>query len=221
MDTVYAPSTGLYLPGVITDYISTPDHASLDITEDIAFVFKGIFAASTNLDFFSRSGSDPNRCFRVYQTSSNVLTMSIFPSGSAASLITFTFTAGIHNDWDDLGITLDLNNGSFNSVATLFGKLATESSYTILDSNSKSVITSLPSITRELNIGYPATVGSFAGVVSYFALYSGIGDNSQPNLGTLIAEFDASKCKPRYRDSTGKVWSIIGSDVVTERVYNA
>lgn len=211
-------STGLYLPGTSGNYVSTPDHTDLDSIASFSLIFNFQVLASTysSVPFLiSKQNLTPaDRSFGVYIDATGTLKVEVSQDGSAIRLAQYII------NWDTLegnnsfiALTVNNNNGTYSEVH-LWKKVVNDwehiqtqlgNTYTTIFNSSTPLVCG-----GRFNSGVLGNVAPMN--VNYFAMYDGIGDNSAPGLGTLVAEFDASApVGPRYRDRTGKIWTINGS----------
>ena len=114
-----------------------------------------------------------------------------------------------------IAATLDVDNGaSGNSVK--FWKSQDGVAWTQVGTTQTAAgVTSIFSGTSIVEIGSNNTGFAstyFSGLLQDARIYNGIGDNSKPGLGTLVAHFDASvpNTGSTYPDGLGNTWTING-----------
>jgi len=209
----------LYLPGTSGNYVSTPDHASLDITGDLgitAFIKLADWTPSVSLvpivAKWTATYTNSAYYFRVNGTSGTPGQLGYLYTNGAARIAASTAIAGFTDDtfgW--IGVTHNLSGGE---VKFWIGGSASTPSWVELGT----AVSGLSTSSRD-TCAAPVTINQVVGgseaaqTVQYAAVHNGIGANTAPGQGTLVAEFNATAPSPsgRYYDTTGKVWTINGS----------
>lgn len=108
----------LYLPGVASNYASVPDAAALDITGDIEIVVRVAlddWTPTSQNGLLERDNGDPNRFMHFAVTSTGLLRLRWFSTGSVASSIIVDSTVAptvANGDYLWLKVTHDVDNGS-------------------------------------------------------------------------------------------------------------
>lgn len=210
--------TGLYLPGISGSYVSTPNAASLNIPGDLGFVAHASPADWDSTTFIAKYDSGGDRQY-FFSATSDALKVGVdIGSGASLEIIASTDTVSAADGqplW--VAATVDVDNG----VSGWDVKFWTSDDGINWTQLGDTVTTATPitinTTTVALDLGVNNRTGSSPSysetTLYYAAVFDGIGDNSEPGLGTLVAEFNASApVEPRYRDSTGKIWTINGSD---------
>ena len=199
-------TTALRLTGASGEYVSTPDTTSLRLTSDLCLV------AHVALDDWTPTAPnyvvDKAQTYRLY----------VNTTGGLAYYFYYASNRGPY----DSTVAPTVSNGEALWIAVTHDKAAlTCKFWTSSDGSSWSqlgaTITGLYPLMSdtgdELAVGaYASGTFPLTGNVYYAAVYSGIGANTAPAQGTLVAEFNpALPIEPRYRDSTGKIWTLNGS----------
>lgn len=205
----YAPRTGLYLPGVAGNYVSTPDDASLDITGDLDLRLRGVLQAPASSDAFINKGStDTTRSYLFGSLVDGALVFNISQDGSA--VVQFQSNNGdvvVGQDYE-YRATLDADNGAGGHVVTFYRRPAGAGAWTTLKQLTGAGTLSVFSGSSTVQVGDRTDLAGgrpLTGRVYRAQVYNGID-------GTLVADYRAdTPMGPRYRDSTGKVWTINGS----------
>jgi hypothetical protein len=208
--TAKAPRTMLYLPATGSDFVSAPDSAGLSITSDIdirigvkltdwtdastVMLISKADLGSQNSWRFGMAGGSGIPLF-YWSTDGSTSWKLLFPGSSAPA-----FSDGTEGC---LRVTLDVDDGSGQHVATFYTSSDNGATWTILGSaQTGSGTTSIfdSTTTVKLNGANP-----FAGSVLWAEIRNGIG-------GTVVASptFTAPM-DPRTRDAQGNVWSNNGS----------
>ena len=208
-------ATRLYLIG--SDDISTPDNSAFNMSAGsvIMHIAASDYTPSSTECVFAQFANSGDMTFLIYLMS---------PTGSWR-----TYFANTSNQADFLGLgTTDgddvwvgftaeakpnVDGGTtFKMFTSLDG-----TSWTQHDTTKSDTTGFTPPVTPSgtVVVGARDLSGStlpFTGSIYYAAYYNGIGANTAPGQGTLVAEFNASApVEPRYRDSTGKIWTVGGS----------
>lgn len=213
---IYAPKTGVYLPGVSGNYISTPDDASLDITGDIclcATVKAPDYSPGSAISLVSKYGAGGTRSYRLFVSGTGlVLTFAITVDGTAVVNYNSPNISLVDGRTYTFAVSFDADDGAGGSIATFW----IDGINVGTDSDTSKVIFSG---TQVLELGSLSTGTSSLMPVTFFdaKVYNGIGNNSAPGLGTLVAHFDSDKAGTRQRDSTGKIWTVAGSSWAIEK----
>lgn len=211
---VYAPKTGIKLPGTGGHYFSTPDDSSLDLIEDLsltALVKPDTWRPSVDYSLFTKwQPSNLSFLWQIDNTGALLYIQSINGTAAVDSFLSSEIISASETNPLWVGITREQSSGIIKFW------VGGNDLYPVWEQFGVDRVGSTSSLYAGTAI---SLIGpSFIGNIDYVKVYNGIGDNSQPGLGTLVAEFDAAKCKPRYRDSTGKVWTLNGSDSTMEKV---
>lgn len=223
---VGAPTNVMVLDGTAGTYASTPHSAAVDITGDLAVVFRlaadewdaGVsqfIAAKANMEA-ARSWAlrvDPNGDLRL-------LVMSSDETYSPGYPISHALPEG-ETVW--LAVTWTSDNGDGNSEASYYSS-SDGQSWTLIGTTRRAVITGgLFSNSDALSLGALGSGSStFPGKIHYAALYSGSGFNlSSGPTGTLVAEFNAEDATlgsgggdTFVSSSTGETWTLHGTAAI-------
>lgn len=201
----------LYLPGTSGNYVSTPDHADLDITGDLDLrvrVAPDDWTPSANSTLISKWGTSGEFSYNFDLKTTGELRLSWSTDGTAASSESSTAATGATDGavkW--VRVTLDVDNGA-GAYEVKFYTSDDGETWTQLGSTvTGGATTSINAGTLQLALGAQSTdVNRLVGKFYRGQVYDGIG-------GTLAADFrgDLGNVSPRFRDSTGKVWTINGS----------
>lgn len=114
----------VYLPGVASNFLSTPDATALDIVGDIDLrvqVAMDDWTPSSNMVLLSKYLSPSNQSFRFFQLSSGFLQLITYADGVTARSSTATVTTGVTDGavkW--VRATLDVDNGAVGSDVKFF-----------------------------------------------------------------------------------------------------
>lgn len=213
-ESIFNASTGLYLPGTSGNNLTTPDHADLDITEELCAIIEltpADWTPSTDQFVIGKwLGSGDQRSWSLLLKTTGILSLQMTTDGTAGTVLTRNSTV-VDTNATKLALSVIVNTTSSTAVIYLWEFVI--DSWNLLSSSDAFSMSSMFSSTSNLIIGsYPDGSSSFIGTIYSAQIYDGVGDNSAPGLGTLVAEFDASApVGPRYRDRTGKIWTINGS----------
>lgn len=213
-----ANPSALYLPGS-NHNAATPNTADIRITGDISCIgrialdnYVGASTPQTVMALWSAT-SYYSYLFTV-DTSGN-LTFTITDDGVGANAETWTSTAALSTSdgaWEWIGWTWD---ASASEAKFWVGGASATASWSQLGAAVTGTKTSIHSSTAgSLYVGAHSAGASdeLVGSIQVARLYSGIGANTAPGQGTLVADFRAdAPIEPRYRDSTGKIWTLNGS----------
>lgn len=226
VDTVADERPVLYLPGATGNYVSTPDHADLDITSDIdlrAAVALDDWTPASPMTLIGKwVQTSDDRQYLVRILSAGTIDLNWSTDGtSGTALNEQSTTAPTVTDGDLLLVraTLDVDNGSGGYDVKFYTKAAPvgvvnddlldDTGWTQLGTTvTGGSTTSIGALAGDLEVGTfnGGANGPMAGQVYAGAVLDGIG-------GTTAANFraDVGNVGPRYRDSTGKVWTFNGS----------
>lgn len=180
----------LYLPGVgtFTNSVTSPSSTALNsVTGDAEFLLDFAMDSwnTSTVDVVGRNGADPNRVWMIRILSTGVPRLAIYPSGTNASIINYTcpsvvpFTAAQRGQ---LKITLDVDNGSSQSVAT-FSTATDGSTFTTLGTATGAVTSLLGTTATGLAMNVSQGASEFAGKLYRFSFRNGIG-------GTTVFDAD-------------------------------
>lgn len=206
-NTIYAPKTKHYKPNTSGNHVSTSDHVDFDVTDTLDIIWRGSVPSwsvteqqlvakwtSTNRSFFFLIGANQALRFRVYNgaivTLIDTSIAFLTPGNTYSFKVSYIKNLG--------GVTncklyYRINDGDtwvlLNSVNHL----------SIIDIDDSSAILELTS--REAGT---AGIDSASVHTEYAKIYVD---------GTLVAEADFSYpwANNKYRDKTGKIWTINGS----------
>lgn len=204
-----AQIVGLSLPGATTDYLITPDSATLDITGDIDLIWHGsltTWAKGSMQGLISKyTTSNNQRSYGLSVSDVGRLYLTWTRDGLGATLTGVTSTAAIPTAngspvW--LRATLDVDNGAGgNSVK--FYTSADGATWTQLGSTVTTAgVTNIFAGTAPLTVGLWVTYPS-AGIMRRAIVKNGID-------GTVVADWDGRTPSTLYRDSAGNRWAIVG-----------
>ena len=204
--------TALYLPATSGEFVSTPDDASLDITDNLDIALHVAMddwtpSASPNLlakrqtagQFSWQFALNTSGTLRLLGSANGTVT------GDANSSVAPTVTDGAFL-W--VRATFEAGQVKFYTTDDQ-GDVPSASAWTQLGTTRTmtSSITSLFSSTSQIEVGsvLAGTAGNLGGSIRRAIIRNGIG-------GTVVADFRADyPFGSRYRDSTGKVWTTNGT----------
>lgn len=207
--------TALRLPATSGNYLSTPDHASLDIAGDIdlrvrlANVASWTTAAQNAL--LAKYGSAGSISYGLRQSTTGGITLDLSADGTAVTSATAcpsgSLPAAPFSGW--LRVTWRASDGRVQGWAMREG----ESTWTLLHTSTLAV--------ASIHIsGADLEVGSYTGGTVHPSSRAFSGAQVLDGIdGTLVADLDLrAPVHPRYKDSTGKTWTVNGSAWAWETV---
>ena len=211
----------LYLSGTAGNYPSTPDHADISVTGDIDLrvdVALDDWTPAAQGYLINKNNFGSDRSYYFYVTTDGKLVLTVSPDGTAGTLkiatstVAVAATAGVSDGGRlQVRVTLDVDNGAAGYDVKFYyrtdGDIESSTGWTQLGTTVTGAgTTSIFNGTQDLVVGNNPNGNAIIGRVYRAQVYSGIG-------GTLAADFrgDLGNVGPRYRDSTGKVWTFNGS----------
>lgn len=213
--------SALYLPGTSGNYVSTPDDASLDMTTTLSVIAHVTMPdwTPTNVTWLVCKGTstDNDRSYFFAINTDGKLRLLWSTIGTYnSSYDHFSTVAPTVSNGEDLwiGVTRD-------SSTVRFWTSTDGSSWSQLGSDVAAPTGNFYNAGGGLGVGNVSdgvtTVDPC--IIHYAAVYSGVGANTAPGLGTLVAELRTdAPIEPRYRDSTGKIWTFNGSAFAWQEV---
>lgn len=216
----------LALPAARQCYVSTPDHAALDITGDLDIRMElqpASWRPPRNHVIASKydSGSGDQRSWICEILPTGALWFAWSPNGTLASRRTATSTAAVPDDGARraIRITIDVNNGAAGTSVAFYTAPAIGGSWTQLGATvTTGGTTSIHSGTAAFEIGSVSNGVFFVGEsmllgdVYALQLRSGIG-------GTVVASPDFSILDAgatTFTDSAGRTFTIHGGAAITD-----
>lgn len=218
-------TVGIRLPGASGEYISTPDHADLAIPYQMGVTWHGSFdsvtPALTNAMIAQFKPSGAIRAWYFALASSGKLVFSKFAIGSATTT-TYNSTATLSDvgiidaQAVRLGVTFDNDGPSVSEVRFWYSTDGITWNQ-LGDTRTNANVAGIRDGNARLEIGATSHgIGDLlSGVVYSAQVFDGVGANTEPGQGTLVAEYVAEESGTRYRDQTGKVWTCVGSSWAT------
>jgi hypothetical protein len=214
-------TTYLDLPGATTDYVSTPDHSSLDITGDIDIRIDATVGSW-------RSGADlagkytttgDQRSWALSVTDAGILEFRWSTAGTSGSLVIANSTVPVPNPTTRrraIRVTLDVNNGSGGKTVTFYTAASIAGTWTQLgDAVTTAGTTSIFSSSAVLQVGEVTglTTPPLYGRLHAFQLRSGIAGSVVANPDFSLPAIGASS----FADSAGRTWTLAGASQLTNR----
>lgn len=205
-------AVGVRLTGTSGNYVSTPDHGDFAFTDFgvVAHLALDDWTPSADTWIVYRYGTAGTRQFLLVMRTTGTLRFYVSEDGTSTSIATCDNAPTGITDGDDMfvGVTLDADNGASNSDVKFWESSDGVSWSQLGATENLGAVVSPHDPTQELSFG--STVGSPQHLY-YVAVYDGIGANTAPGQGTLVADWTASESGVRHRDSTGKIWTLNGS----------
>lgn len=211
-DGRYTPRMALVLPGTTTNYVSTPDHSSLDITSDIDLIWCGSFtewnpgAIRTLIAKADASGTQ--RSFYLSATTFGRLDLQVSSNGSSTTAATASATPSFTaNTYYWLRATWRASDGRVQFFHAAFtGAMTVPSSWTQIGTNLTANVGSLFSSSSPLEVGSRSAGATtpHSGRVLRAVVKDGID-------GTVVADYRGDTAATKYIDSTGKLWTVNGT----------
>lgn len=213
-------STRMTLPGDEDNFADTPDNAAIDITGDIDIridLHPNGWRSSIGMGLARKYVfSDFNRSWAFWVRSDGTLRFRWSTNGAAATEVTATSTVAVPDDdaRRAVRVTLDVNNGSSQNVATFWTAPTLAGPWTQLGTTvTQAGVTSIHNSPTVLEVGRLTADGAagigvrpITGEVYGFELRNGIG-------GSVIAEFDPDSRDAgdtTWTDVPGRVWTVHG-----------
>lgn len=195
-------AVGVRLPGTSGEYVSSPDDASFNVS---SFEIVARLAADdwTPASFQTIFGKQSQYSFRIDPGGTLTLYRRISSTDYApASTVAAGLTDGV-TYW--LRATANATTGDVNFYKA--DDSDTEpSSWTQIGSTVSSSSGTPDDSANVVTVGtYTASSQNFKGVIHRVIL------RDAPSGGTFVAEWSAPHTGTRYRDSTGKTWTLTGS----------
>jgi len=212
-------ATALDLPGSAGAYVSTPDHASLDIVGDLDLridVALDDWTPSANQSLISKYTAGTNmRHWRLYVNSAGALAFTSTPDGATQTTMVSSanLSALANGERRAVRVTMDVDNGAAGRTVTFYTASTLAGSWTQL--GTPQVVagaTTLHSGSAILEIGsHSIGVSDLASGTVYAAqVRSGLD-------GTVVANPDftgQSASTTSFADSTGKTWTVNGAAAI-------
>ncbi|MDH2425789.1 hypothetical protein [Sphaerisporangium sp. TRM90804] len=219
VSVLYGP-TYLGLPGAVTDYVSTPDVAALDITGDIDVRIDATVASwRTAADLAGKYVTSGNqRSWALSLTDAGILQLRWSATGSA-TVITIASTVPVpapSTRRRAVRATLDVNNGAAGNTVTFYTAATIAGPWTQLgDPVITAGTTAIFASTAALSVGDVADLAAAAvyGQVHAFELRNGIAGSVVANPDFTIQTAGAAS----FADAAGRTWTLAGSAALTTR----
>lgn len=207
------PAGGLDLPGTAGSFASTPDHASLDITGDIDIRVELIDLTPPELSrsYLSKWSAAPNLSYLMRATLFGTFD-GIWSSTGSNTLSDFTFPPALSGCFR---FRLDVNNGAGGRTVELAHATNIDGPFTVLKAEPVAGTTAIASGSAPVILGGHGSGGTsnpMTGRITRARIYA---DRTETDL----------RADPDFRfqppdttsvvDSTGKVWTVAGSAVIT------
>jgi len=205
----------VYLTGVASSYISTPDSVALSFSNDIEVVCRVRcvdWSATANQTIVGKYLATGNqRSWRFYSTTAGAIGLSVSQDGSS-TVTTVTVTPSValtDNAWVWLRLRLDLTNGS-NSVGTVDTAADTGSNEDVPTSWTANGTATSTTIAAIFDSTAALEIGSFsAGATERFNGWIGRVIVRNGFAGTDVADFNATICgQTGYTGALGNVWTV-------------
>lgn len=213
--------SGLYLPGVSDEYISTPDHTDLDITGDlcvVAHLAADDWTPAANATILAKwSASSASKSYLMNLAATTGRPRLYWTTDGSTTIYREATIAPTISDGEALWVaaSLDVDNGASGHDVTFWTSADGVSWSQLGTTVTTGGTTSVKAGSRGAEIGTHSSGSSspLAAVFYRCTIYDGIGDNTAPGQGTLVAEADFTRPWPggRYYDDTDKIWTINGS----------
>ena len=213
----------LEMPGVSGDIVSTPDHASLDITGDLDVrveLTADWYQTAHQVLIGKWSTVDGNRSW-IWRIKDGISTFVWSPTGLTSGQIITAATLPALPRRAALRVVLDVNNGSGgNSLLTYYSD-SLDGAWTLIRDDTASGLTSIFSGSAPLEIAPTQVVTGqadrppFRGRLHRAEVRSGI-------AGTVVASPDVRALTPgttSWADSAGRTWTIAGTAEISNREY--
>jgi hypothetical protein len=207
----------LVLTDATDDYVSTPDHASLDIVGDLDIRaevsvdnWDDLGSTSGGATLFSKwleSTNNRSYLFRVSET--GFLRFNWSSDGTNNLSATSTNAVGLTPGRHALRVTIDVNNGASGRTITFYKSTSLDGSWTQIEQIVQAGVTSIDVGSALGTIGWFSGVGDAgyaAMMVHRVEVRSGIG-------GTVVADPDLrslARDTTSFVDSAGRTWTLQG-----------
>ncbi len=217
--TLRVGAVGVYLDGTTGNYISTTDKAGLDIAGDISLVANirlNDYSGAANQTLVSKYNTTGNqRSYRLYISTSGQPVFAWSPDGT--SILTMASTATVQSvgvaDGEEtwVGASFDADDGAAGRTAKFWhstdGVTWTQLGSTVTQAG----VSSLFGSTAQVEIGSISSgaLEPMAGSIYDARIYDGIGADTAPTQGTLVAHWEGAG--EGYTDSLGNAWTHTGS----------
>lgn len=213
--------SALYLPGTSGNYPSASSGSGEYWNADgsiSAYVALDDWTPAAKTTVISKWGGGAVQNWGLFVDTTGVLQVGWYDTGdSLLSYYSSTSAPTVSNGeflW--IGVSVDVNNGASDCDIKFWtgGSNLDSPSWVQLGStvNKGSVAQPQSGLNGNLFVGYSSGITVLVGKLIRASGYTGIGANTAPGQGTLVAEFRAdAPIEPRYRDSTGKIWTLNGS----------
>ena len=207
------PAGGLDLPGTAGSFASTPDHASLDITGDIDIRVELIDLTPPGLSrsYLSKWSAAPNLSYLHRATLFGTLD-ALWSSTGSNTLSDFTFPPSLAGCYR---MRLDVNNGAGGRTVELAHGTNIDGPFTVLKAEPVAGTTVIASGSAPVILGAHGSGGvtnPMTGRITRARIYADLTETD------LRADPDFRHQPPDTTsvvDSTGKVWTVAGSAVIT------
>lgn len=205
--------SALYLPGTSGNYASTPIWDSSWTLADHCVIWHGTLddvSPSSHQTLCGNYSGGNGFILRIDPITSDYLRTYI---SSGVTTISDVKLSSVFSDGEEMWVAVtNALTGSYSMTSKFWyssdGTSWSQLGSTQVDSGTASTATA------DMWVGSydSAAAVSMSGKVYDVEFYTGIGANTAPGQGTLVAEFRAdAPIEPRYRDSTGKIWTLNGS----------
>ncbi|WP_084965251.1 carbohydrate binding domain-containing protein [Thermoactinospora rubra] len=215
-------SSYLALDGTTGRRITTPDHASLDITGDIDVRLEVTLGSwRREQDLAGKYDTSSQRSWTWWLNHDGVLSFSWSTDGGNINLSTRNSTVPVPapaSGRQALRVTLDVNNGAGGHTVVFYTAPSMDGPWAQLgDPVVTSGTTSIFASTAALELGMveDLVTGAMAGQVHRFEVRNGIG-------GTVVAGPDFRNLAAgttSFADSAGRTWTVQNGAEITNKVY--
>lgn len=201
-----AKAVGLYLPGMGTNYVATPDKDALDLVGNIDVRVK---VALTNWETGAYLMVKDWSCwyFRI-NTISNTLAVYNYGQGSRLATSSAAPSGLVNGEPMWLRFTFDTDNGAGKNVVTFYQSTTGGEEWDQVGNPSVATgIAALPVTAGPLVLGVftvGSSVSALIGVYYAAELRNGID-------GPIVAQWDGSVPHERQVDPQGNVWTVNGT----------
>ncbi|MET8297392.1 hypothetical protein ABZW02_25540 [Streptomyces sp. NPDC005180] len=220
--SVPAAETYLAMAGGQGDTVSTPDHASIDITGDIDIRIEATarWQESGPQTLIGKWGADGQRSWILRFQGGNVF-FAWSPTGLSAGAISASWPLPQLPRRAALRVTLDVDNGAGGRTVTLYSSDSLAGTWTTIGTSTATGTTSIFNSSAALEIGPTQVVSSivtrppFRGRLHRAEVRSGIG-------GSVVAAPDVralSAGTTSWADMAGRTWTVAGASAITAREY--
>lgn len=203
-------TAGMFLPGVVGSYASTPDTAVLDITGDIDIRADVTLPNWRTLEVFAaKLGPAGNRSWQFFLEVNGTLNLHQSPDGTSLNLFTSTLPIPINSGRLAVRVTLDVDNGAAGKTATFYTAPTIDGPWTqfgapVVQAGTTSIFNSTAVL--EVGSNNSGTGSPLTGVIHAAEVRNGI-------AGSVVANPNFSAQAPgttSFTDSAGRTWTLNG-----------